>query len=712
MSEFPFRDRSLPLERRGEDLISRFTPEEKAYQLCNSAPAVPRLGVPAYNYWNEALHGIARAGTATVFPQAIGLAAMFNAPLLNRVAAAISDEGRAKYNEFQRQGDHGIYKGLTFWSPNINIFRDPRWGRGHETYGEDPYLTGTLGVAFIRGLQGEDPVHLKAAACAKHFAVHSGPENLRHSMDVEIGDQELYETYLPAFEMAVREAHVESVMGAYNAVNGEPCNASTQLIGKILRGEWGFAGHVVSDCGAINDFHSGHRVTGSPAESAALGVRNGCDLCCGGEYRRLIQALEQGMITEQEIDVCLRRVFMTRFKLGMFDEPATVSYAAIPYETVGCPEHRELNREAARQSMVLLKNNGILPLKRGVKLAVIGPNADHKPALLGNYNGTPAYNYTPLEGLRKYLGEEYPLFYAQGAHHVRGANEAHESDGVSEAISVAERADVTVLCIGLDANLEGEEGLNNAYGNGDKPHIDLPAAQQKLVDALIAAGKPLVAVLMVGSALAVCDVDEHADAVISAFYPGEQGGLALAQLLFGDYAPAGRLPVTFYRTTDELPPFEEYAMKGRTYRFMENEPLYPFGYGLSYTSFKYDLPQTTLTAAAGDIAAESAPVTIPVSLTNTGGIDGDETVQVYVKAPVPGPKYELKWFARIPVKAGATANLEIALPPKAFSTVDETGARRILPGAYTIYIGGSQPDKRSQELTGQAVGAVELQIAN
>lgn len=702
MSEqFPFRDQSLPMHERIEDLISRLTVEEKVFQLTNDAASVPRLGIREYNYWNEALHGVARAGVATVFPQAIGLAAMFNRPLMRKVATAVSDEGRAKYNEFQRQNDCGIYKGLTYWTPNVNLFRDPRWGRGHETYGEDPYLTGTLGVEFIRGLQGDDPHYLKSAACAKHFAVHSGPEHLRHEFNVDISDKELFETYLPAFEMCVKEGKVESVMGAYNAVNGEPCNCSTQLLSDILRKRWGFEGHVVSDCGAINDFHANHHFTTNIQESAAVGVKGGCDLNCGGVYKHLLQSLKEGLIEECDLDVALRRVLRARFKLGMFDDPADVPYSSVPFEVVASNEHQKFNREIARRTMTLLKNDGILPLKKGMKVAIVGPNADHKPALLANYNGTPSRSYTPLEGLRYYLGEDAPIGFATGCRHVDFENPWEEGGRLNGAISVAERSDVIILCVGLDAGLEGEQGdAHNAYGSGDKPYLELPPPQQKLVEAMVATGKPLVTVLMAGSAMAIGYAHEHSNAVIDAFYPGEQGGIALAQILFGEESPAGRLPVTFYKTTEELPPFEDYSMKGRTYRFMEQEALYPFGYGLSYTTFDYATDTTAVTAAVGDT------VTVPVTIRNAGHYDSWEVAQAYVAATYEGlalPKYELKFYESVFVNQGETATVQVELPAKAFSIIHEDGSRQVHPGTYTVYIGGQQPDARSRELTGKDV---------
>ena len=709
MSEqFPFRDQSLPMHERIEDLISRLTVEEKVFQLTNDAASVPRLGIREYNYWNEALHGVARAGVATVFPQAIGLAAMFNRPLMHKVASVVSDEGRAKYNEFQRQNDCGIYKGLTYWTPNVNLFRDPRWGRGHETYGEDPYLTGTLGVEFIRGLQGDDPHYLKSAACAKHFAVHSGPEQLRHEFNVDISDKELFETYLPAFEMCVKEGKVESVMGAYNAVNGQPCNCSTQLLSDILRKRWGFEGHVVSDCGAINDFHANHHFTANIQESAAAGVKGGCDLNCGGVYKHLLQSLKEGLIEECDLDVALRRVLRARFKLGMFDDPADVPYSELPFEIVASREHRGFNREIARRTMTLLKNDGILPLKRGVKIALVGPNADHKPVLLGNYNGTPSHSYTPLEGLRYYLGEDYPIGYAAGCRHIDFENPWEEGGRLNGAISVAERSDVIILCVGLDAGLEGEQGdAHNAYGSGDKPYLELPPSQKRLVEAMAATGKPLITVLLAGSAMAIGDADAVSNAVIDAYYPGEQGGIALAQILFGEESPAGRLPITFYKTTEELPPFEDYSMKGRTYRFMEQDALYPFGYGLSYTSFDYATDTTAVTATVGDT------VTIPVTVSNVGHYDSWEVVQSYVAATYPGlalPKYELKFYDSVYIPQGEAATVTVELPAKAFSVIHEDGSRQVHAGTYTVYIGGQQPDARSRELTGKDVLALTVTL--
>lgn len=704
MCDFAFRDESLPLEERVDALIKELTVEEKVFQLTHDAASIPRLGIRSYCYWNEALHGVARAGVATVFPQAIGLAATFHPAFLGDVAATISTEGRAKYNEFQRQGDCGIYKGLTFWSPNVNIFRDPRWGRGHETYGEDPYLTGRLGVAFIKGLQGDDPHHMKAAACAKHFAVHSGPEAERHQFNAVVSRQDMFDTYLPAFEECVKEGQVESVMGAYNAVNGEPCNASDTLLTDILRNRWGFKGHVVSDCGAINDLHANYHVTNTVAESAAMGIKKGCDLNCGGVYKHLLTSYKEGLIEEADLDRALRRVLKARFKLGMFDDPAHVVYSDIPYSVLACHAHKQLAREAARQSMVLLKNDGVLPLRsKATRLAVVGPNADSNLALLGNYNGTPSESYTVLEGLRKYLGEDAPIIYAEGCDIVEDNDERY-----AEAVSAAENSDVVICCLGLDSKWEGEAGdANNKYGSGDKPDIELPAPQQLLLEKMLATGKPVIVLLLCGSAIALRTADEKAAAVVDCFYPGEQGGMAIAELLYGEYSPSGRLPITFYKTTGELPDFRDYSMEGRTYRYMQQEALYPFGYGLSYTTFDYTVDTAPVTARAGDT------VTIPVKVSNTGRMTSLEHVQGYVKADAPSvraPKYALKALETVSIPAQESKELLLTFPAKAFSLIDEEGNRFVEPGTYTVYIGGQQPDPRSAALTGKSVASLTVTL--
>jgi beta-glucosidase len=696
---FPFQDPDLPLERRLDDLIGRLTLEEKAAQLLHQAPAVPRLGVPAHNYWNECLHGVARAGIATVFPQAIGLAATFDAKRLRRIASVISDEARAKHHEFLRHGDRGFYKGLTFWSPNINIFRDPRWGRGHETYGECPYLTGRLGVAFCQGLQGDDPRYLKLVATPKHLAVHSGPEALRHGFDASVSDKDLYETYLPAFFECVTEGRAESVMTAYNRVNGEPCSGSPRLIAEILRGEWGFSGYVVSDCFAIQDFHEGHGVTKTWEESAALALKAGCDLNCGRAYGHLPAAVAQGLVAESELDVALRRVFRARFRLGMFDPPERVPYAAIPYEVNDSPEHAELALAAARDSLVLLKNeDALLPLSPQLSsIAVIGPNAHDVRALLGNYHGTPSRSVTPLEGIRALVSPSTKVWYSEGCKLM-----ATEIDSVvpqanlSEALAMASRSEVVVLCLGLNADVEGEQG----DAAGDRETLDLPIVQERLLEAVVALGKPTVLVLVSGSALGVEWAAEHVPAIVQCFYPGQAGGQALAEALFGHFSPAGRLPITFPRSVADLPSFTDYSMRGRTYRYLEAEPLFPFGFGLSYTSFEYselELERERFTAGES--------VSVSVSVRNVGSMAGDEVVQLYVadlEASVSVPHHDLRGFERITLAPGESRRVTFRLTARDFSLIDARGRRVLEPGRFRLSVGGSQPDVRSRELTGKS----------
>ncbi len=715
MEKLKFRDKNLSLNERIEDLIARLTVEEKISQLSNTSEAIPALGIPDYNWWNEALHGVARAGFATVFPQAIAMAASFNAQLVYDIACAISEEARAKYNEAQRKNENGIYQGLTFWSPNINIFRDPRWGRGHETYGEDPYLSGTLGVAFIKGLQQFDGTHMKAAACAKHFAAHSGPEGGRHSFNAAVSKKDLFETYLPAFEMCVKEGQVEAVMGAYNRLNGSPCCANRKLLIEILREQWGFEGHVVSDCGAIMDISAGHQVTEDVEESSALALKNGCDLSCGSEYWSLNDAYEDDLITEDDIDVALRRLLRTRFKLGMFDNKEDVGYSNISADHVACPEHKALSLEAARQSMVLLKNDGLLPLdkSKSKKIAVIGPNADSETVLLGNYNGAPTSSYTILGGMKDYLGDNESVAYAKGSE-LFSLNDTKESIEASqnllnEAIEAAGQCDVIIACVGLDSSLEGEEGdAYNAFASGDKLDLELPEVQKDLLAALYQTGKPLIVVLCAGSAINLSPAHENANAVIDAWYPGEAGGKAFAQLVFGDYSPSGRLPVTFYKTSEELPDFSDYSMQGRTYRYMENEPLYPFGYGLSYTTFRY----SALNADASPVN-EKTIINLNFVLANSGSFDGYEKVQVYVSPLHPSartPRWQLKAFRAIYLKSGETTNVTINLARDAFSIVDEEGNRFVQSGKYRVYIGGSQPDKRSEYLTKSTAAYIDVSL--
>ncbi len=833
---FPFQDPDRPLEERIDDLVSRMTLEEKVSQMVHPAAAVERLGIPEYNWWNEALHGVARAGRATVFPQAIGLAATFDDELMFRVATAISDEARAKHHEFVRQGHRGIYQGLTFWSPNINIFRDPRWGRGMETYGEDPWLAGRLAVAFVRGMQGDDEFYLKTVATPKHYAVHSGPEPLRHSFNAVVDERDLQETYLAAFRAGIVDGGAWSVMCAYNRTLGEACCGSPWLLQQILREEWGFRGYIVSDCGAISNIYrrNAHALVDTPAEAAAAGVAAGCDLNCGSVYGALVEAVAQGLITEAQIDVSVRRLMEARFRLGMFDPPERVPWARTPYRVNDSPRHGRLALETTRKSLVLLKNeDGLLPLDdRPGTIAVIGPNADDREVLLGNYNGTPSAPVTPLEGIRRRVGRatrvlyepgcdlaentpvfltvpgsalrtrhdgaevpglrgEYydnrefagePLFvrvdeeidfnwweaapargmsdddfgvrwtgrlvppaggtwrlalngfggvrlFLEGEKVIEYASIHHPSvrsyrveleagreyeivveywdtnsdatmqflwagprpDARERAIEAARQADVVIMCLGLSARLEGEEMRVEVPGflGGDRTDIRLPAPQEELLQAVTELGKPVVLLLLNGSALAVTWADAHVPAILEAWYPGQAAGTAIAEVLFGDVSPAGRLPVTFYRSVDQLPPFEEYAMAGRTYRYFTGEPLYPFGHGLSYTTFAYadlELPAS--------VPAGAAEVTVSVSVTNTGARAGDEVVQLYLtdlEAEVPVPIRTLAGFRRLHLRPGQTQRVTFTLTPRQLSLVDVHWLRVVEPGTFEVSVGGKQP---------------------
>ena len=850
----PYLNPDLDFESRARDLVARMTAAEKVSQLTNQAAAIPRLGVPAYEWWNEALHGVARAGVATVFPQAIGLAATFDAPLVHEMAVVIGNEGRAKHHQFVRQGKRGRYQGLTFWSPNINIFRDPRWGRGQETYGEDPYLTGRLGVAFVKGLQGDDPRYYRASATAKHFAVHSGPEQDRHHFDARPSERDLHETYLPAFRDLVVEGRVESVMGAYNRVNGESASASQRLLLDILRKDWGFAGHVVSDCGAIDDIHARHKLVATPEEAAALGVTKGCDLECGSVYKTLGKALERGLLKESDLDLALQRLMRARLKLGMFDPPERVRYAQIPYSVNDAPEHDRLSRKLAQESMVLLKNDGILPLRKDVgTLAVVGPNADDLVTLLGNYHGTPSRPVTILAGIRNAVSPRTRVLYARGVdlvegrqdpraatvidsaylRPVRGSTErgltgqyfrgrelqgepvvtrvdpklafrwdrgaptdepvargeldaARALDGDSfsvrwsgtlvppatgeyeltvtandgvrlfvdgqklveewsetsvaravsarvaleagrehelrleyfedvrdaevrlgwrlpgvgtpfdEAVAAARAADVVVFVGGLTAEVEGEEMRVSypGFAGGDRTDIELPAIQKKMLEALHATGKPVVLVLTTGSAIGLRWAQEKLRAIVVAWYPGQRGGDALADVLFGDYNPAGRLPVTFYASVEELPPFADYAMEGRTYRYFRGQPLYPFGHGLSYTRFAYT--DLHLSRARADV---SDSVEVSLDVKNVGSRDGDEVVQLYardVQTTAPAPIRELRGFQRVFLRAGEQRRVRFTLvPERDLARYDE--ARKALavePGEFELELGTSSGDLR------------------
>lgn len=699
--------------KRAEELVAQMTLSEKVAQTLHQSPAIERLGIKAYNWWNEALHGVARAGTATIFPQAIGMAAAFDEELMEQVGDAVSTEARAKFAMQQEGDDEDIYKGLTFWAPNVNIFRDPRWGRGHETFGEDPYLTSRLGVRYIMGLQGHDGNYLKTAACAKHFAVHSGPEDVRHSFDARVNEQDLRETYLPAFQACVQEAKVETVMGAYNRTNGEPCCGSRYLLQEILRREWGFDGHVTSDCWAIKDFHEQHCVTSSPVESVSLAMNNGCDLNCGSLFLYLEQAVKEGLVDEKRLDEAVVNLFTSRMKLGVFDQKGENPYDNIPYTVVDSPKMRELNRQVAERCVVLLKNeNQTLPLQKEKlhTIGVIGPNADNRRALVGNYEGTASRYVTVLEGIQDYVGDEVRVLYSEGCHLYKDRTSvlAQENDRASEVRAVCRESDVIIAVMGLDASLEGEEGdTGNEYGSGDKPDLNLPGLQHDILKLAKESGKPVILVLLTGSAMAVAWEEENLDAILQGWYPGAQGGAAIARILFGEANPEGKLPVTFYRTTEELPAFEDYSMKGRTYRYMKQKALYPFGYGLSYTDYTYQ----EVTLLSDDICGESG-VVIQAKLQNTGKMDGTETVQVYVGMEREGaPNPQLKKIVKVPVKAGETKKIEVSLPKEAFMLYNEKGERVLYPGMYHVYIGGSQPDERSLELTGKAVSHFQISLS-
>jgi beta-glucosidase len=894
-----YKDPSRPIEQRVADLVSRMTLEEKVRQMQHTAPAIPRLGIPSYDWWGEALHGVARAGYATMFPQAVGMAATWDYNLIHLEGETIATEARAKYNQAQREGNHSIYFGLDFWSPNINICRDPRWGRGQETYGEDPFLTGKLGVAFVTGLQGTDPKYFKVIATPKHYAVHSGPELMRHGFNVTPSPHDLEDTYLPAFRATVVEGHADSVMCAYNAVNGAPACANKYLLQETLRDAWQFKGYVTSDCNAVSDITTGHKFTPDNAHGAAVAVQAGTDTTCGDEYVALVQAVQDGLIKEAEIDTALRRLFTARFRLGMFDPPSAVAFNQIPFTQNDSPEHRQLALRAARESIVLLKNqNGVLPFKSHIKtLAVIGPNAESLLALEGNYKGTPSHPVYPLEGIRKIFAGKAKILYAQGSPYVEelpvpvpssvfhtagipagkggsltaatqtlhpsgepasqpvparapglkaeyfsntnfsgrptltrvdsqiqfdwdaaipvpglslkafavrwagtltppGAGDyelslskphcypcddketvrvyldgqtmletvmgryglqnppptftlhfadekphdfrleyAHESPlfggGITlnwrapvevfrdEAVRVAQQADAVVACMGLSPNLEGEEMRIQVPGfkGGDRTDISLPAAQEQLLEALAATNKPLVVVLMSGSALAVNWAQEHAAAVLAAWYPGQEGGTAIAETLAGANNPAGRLPVTFYASLDQLPPFEDYSMQNRTYRYFQGKPLYGFGYGLSYSTFEYgdltlspgSFPQSLSSAKAGE--RESTPqltaglsLTVQANVRNTSKIAGDEVAELYLEPPqIPGaPRRALRAFTRVRFAAGEKRQVTFTLQPRDLSMVNEEGDHWVMPGEYSIFVGGAQP--------GETTGGVRAKL--
>ncbi len=843
----------LPVDARVDDLVGRMTLEEKIGQMVNQAPAIERLGVPEYNWWSEGLHGVARAGLATVFPQAIGLAAMWDEKEMFEVATAISDEARAKHHAFADRGKRFIYQGLTLWSPNINIFRDPRWGRGQETYGEDPYLTGKLGVQFIKGLQGDNPVYYKTIATVKHFAVHNGPEPERHEFNAVTNRKDLYETYLPQFEMGIREGKAYSLMCAYNRYNGEAACGSNLLLSNILRKDWNFDGFVVSDCFAILDFHEHHKITKTAEESAAMAVKAGTDLNCGQTFLELKDAVAQGLISEQEIDVAVKRLFTARMKLGLFDPKDYVEYAQIPYDVVDSPEHQKLALEAAEKSIVLLKNeSNTLPLKKDIKsLAVIGPNSDQWLMLLGNYNGVPSDPVTPLRGIREKVSPETQVTFAQGteladgipmlypvprrvlrtpeggagiraeffnnaelkgdvlftevhenvdanwndkaprddmdddnfgvrwsgqlvpelsgryqigvistsntkvylndeqiantAYHFRdeyGDPRTKKSDWIElkagksynirveagetyadaqiqlvwaepkpnlrqEAIEVAKNADAVVMFMGLTARMEGEEMdiQVDGFRGGDRTKLSLPENQQQLIKDIHALGKPVVLVVLNGSALALNWEQENIPAIVEAWYPGQAAGQAIANVLFGDYNPAGRLPVTFYKSIDDLPAFEDYNMTTQTYRFFEGEPLYPFGYGLSYTTFQYAEPQIPGTLQSGE------DLNFTVKVKNTGAMAGDEVVQVYLTnkaADIRVPIRQLVEFERVNLQPGEKKTVQLHVAADAFSFIDNDGNKKMVPGEFEISVGGGQPGQSIKTTSNVLVSKLEL----
>ena len=691
--EYPFLDANLSVDKRVSDLVSRLTLEEKVGQMLNDAPAIKRLGIPSYNWWNECLHGIGRTEyKVTVFPQAIGMAASWNTVLLGEVADAISEEGRAIYNDASSKGNYAIYHGLTYWTPNINIFRDPRWGRGQETYGEDPYLTGTMGKAFVKGIQGDDPNYLKAAACAKHYAVHSGPENTRHTFNTFVTDYDLWDTYLPAFRDLVVDAHVAGVMCAYNAFSGEPCCGSNLLMRQILRDNWGFTGYVTSDCGAIDDFYRHHKTHPDASYAAADAVFHGTDLDCGKDaYKALVEAVNKGLISEEQLNVSLKRLFTIRFRLGLFDPVDHVKYSKIPLSVLESPRHKELASRMTRESMVLLKNeSNILPLgKKMKKVAVIGPNADNEVAVLGNYNGFPTEIVTPYKAIKRKL-KNADVVYEKGVDYVIPADN-HRED-IASLVERMKKMDVVVFVGGISPEIEGEEMPVKIEGftGGDRTSIKLPRVQTELMQALHAENIPVVFVMMTGSAISTEWESAHIPAILNAWYGGQDAGNAIADILFGDYNPSGRLPVTFYKKDDDLPAFNSYEMNKRTYRYFDEEVLYPFGYGLSYTSFDYNPIWVNARVDSKSVAE------VEVEVKNTGKTDGDEVVQLYISHPDYGgrkPLYALKAFRKIHIGKGETKILKFELTPKELGIIDADGSLKVIPGKRKIILGGSSPSE-------------------
>lgn len=690
---------------KAEALVAQMTLDEKVTQLRHDAPAIKRLGIPKYNWWGEGLHGVARAGTATVFPQAIGMAATFDEKMIERIAEIVAVEGRAKYNAYSSHEDRGTYKGLTFWAPNINIFRDPRWGRGQETYGEDPFLTSRLGVAYVKGLQGDGET-MKAAACAKHFVAHSGPEAIRHEFNALVSPKDMEETYLPAFESLVKEAKVEAVMGAYNRTNGEPCCGSKKLIKELLREQWGFQGHFVSDCWAIKDFHENHGVTVAADESAAMAINAGCDLNCGNTYLHILNAYYKGYVTEETITESVVRLFTTRYLLGIMEES---EYDTIPYDKIECKDHLKSCEEAALKSMVMLKNSGVLPINLSdVKtLGVIGPNADSIRALQGNYYGTSSNYVTVLRGIKEYVGDKARVLYAKGCA-LGEENEVIRSrkrNEITEAVIVAEQSDIVVLCLGLDETLEGEQGdTGNDDASGDKKDLSFPELQQELMEAVIACGKPVILCLMAGGDMDLSVPKEKCAGILNLWYPGALGGKAAAKILFGEVSPSGKLPITFYENVDDLLDIEDYSMKGRTYRYLESRAQYPFGYGLTY----------------GDVHVQDAKVVekngqimIEAHISNRGTVETEDVIQLYIQcldSEFAPPNASLCAFSRVCLKSMEEKTITLTVPDKSFTVVDHQGIRSVGGHKFKIYVGTNQPEKVSIELTKKEPICLEVNI--
>ncbi len=697
-----FWDYTLPVDERVDDLIARLTLEEKCAQMRYDAPAIPRLNIPAYNWWNEALHGVARCGRATVFPQPIGMAASFDKALIERIGTAISDEARAKYNAAKAIDNYAQYCGLTFWSPNVNLFRDPRWGRGMETWGEDPYLTGVMGSAFVKGMQGDHEKYLKTAACAKHYVVHSGPEGLRHTFNAIPPKKDFYESYLPPFEMLVKDAKVEAVMCAYNRTYDKPCCGSPFLLKEILRDKWGFDGHILSDCWAINDFHENHKVTDTPEESVAQAIKSGVNLNCGSAFQHLESAVNKGLVSEEEVDKNLAVLLRTRFKLGLFDPETMNPYNAIKGDVVNCEAHKALAKEAAAKSVVLLKNNDVLPLKKDLKeLFVIGPNAANIDALLGNYHGLSDDMTSILEGITAEVDLGTRLEYRHGF-----LLDRENINKIGWAISEAKSADVTIVVMGINTLLEGEEGEAIASPfKSDREDIQLPGKQMEYLRQLRDnEGKPLIVILTGGSPIAIPEIQEIADAVLFAWYPGEQGGDAIGDILFGDVSPSGKLPISFPKSVKQLPPYEDYSMQGRTYKYMDEEPLYPFGFGLSYTTFEYSQMKAD---------QDGEKIILSAKIKNTGEVESEEVVQLYSTTKEAGfdvPMYDLKGFKRVMLKPGESKTVTFELTKSKMENIDNKGNSVFVKGEYTFYLGGSLPSQRSIDLGAQKPVSININL--